>query len=96
MSIFNSPYLKHLRAFRFASPRRPRHPLLRIAFGLLSVIVLLFLVIAGVFIGAAMLFAGALLRLWQQRNKPVAQRASTNSIDGEYRVIKPDTPHIAN
>ena len=95
MSIFHSPHFNHFRAFRFATPRRPRHPLLRIAFGLLSVMVLLLLVVAGVFIGAAMLLGGALLRLWQQRGKPRAQRASRD-LDGEYRVIKPDTPHIAN
>ncbi|MBS0458855.1 MAG: hypothetical protein JSR22_02125 [Proteobacteria bacterium] len=71
----------------FDTPRRPRHPLLRIALGVLGIALLLGLVVVGLFVGAAMLAAGLLWRLWAQRGKPVAGRARADSIDGDYRVV---------
>ena len=41
----------------------------------------------GLFVGAAMLAAGLLWRLWAQRGKPVAGRARADSIEGDYRVV---------
>jgi hypothetical protein len=73
------------RAFNgFGAPRRPRHPMLRLAVGLLGVGVLLALLFVSVFVGVAMLAAGMLLRLWKQRGKPVAR---ARSIDGDFRVV---------
>ena len=82
-----------LHAFRFDSarlhaaftPRKPRHPLLRLALGLLGLGLLALLVVFGVFVGAAMLAAGLLLRLWKQRGKPIAR--DRNVVDGEYHVV---------
>ena len=84
------------RSFRFASfnaPRRPRHPMLRIALGLLGVAVLLALLFLGVFVGIAMLAVGMLYRLWKQRGKPIARTTRASSIDGDFRVVgKPQLP----
>ncbi|WP_242111572.1 hypothetical protein [Luteimonas aquatica] len=66
------------------APRKPRHALLRVAFGVLGVALLLVLLVIGVFVGAAMLIGGLLLRLLGQRGKPVARK---RVVDGEYRVV---------
>jgi hypothetical protein len=72
---------------RFASPRRPRHPMLRIVLGLVGAGLLLALLFVSVFVGIAMLAAGMLFRLWKRRGKPVARAARANSIDGDFRVV---------
>lgn len=73
------------------APRKPRHPLLRLALGLLGLGVLLVLVFFSVFVGIAMLAAGLLYRLWKQRGQPVARPARV--VDGDYRVLaKPALP----
>ncbi|MCA1714036.1 MAG: hypothetical protein LC715_02540 [Gammaproteobacteria bacterium] len=71
------------------APRKPRHPLLRFALGLIGLGLLALLLVFGVFIGAAMVAAGLLYRLWQQRGKPIAHdRPQVKGyVDGEYRVI---------
>jgi hypothetical protein len=79
-----------------ATPRKPRHPLLRVLLGLLGLGVLLVLVFFSVFVGVAMLAVGLLYRLWKQRGKPVLGRRSARSarvVDGEFRVLgKPVLP----
>ncbi|MEJ1096271.1 MULTISPECIES: hypothetical protein [unclassified Pseudoxanthomonas] len=82
----------HFNNFRSAfAPRKPRHPLLRLAFGLLGLALLCVLVFFSVFVGAAMIAGGLLYKLLRQRGKPVARDA--NVVDGEYRVIrKPAMP----
>lgn len=82
-------------AFRFDStrlhamfaPRKPRHPLMRVLAGLVGVALLALLVVAGLFVGAAMLAAGLLLRLWKQRGKPLAREQNADVVDAEYRVV---------
>lgn len=82
-------------AFRFDSsrfrsafaPRKPRHPLMRLALGLLGVGVLVVLVFFSVFVGAAMIAAGLLYRLVRQRGKPVA-RGDARIVDADYRVVR--------
>jgi UPF0716 family protein affecting phage T7 exclusion len=71
------------------APRKPRNPLLRVAFGLLGLGLLLVLVVFGVFIGAAMLAGGLLMRLWHSRDQHPARRpqAGKRVVDGEYRVV---------
>jgi hypothetical protein len=72
-------------------PRKPRHPLLRIAIGLLGLGVLLTLVFVSVFVGVAMLAAGVLVRLFRLRGRPMAR--DHRIVDGQYRVIgKPVLP----
>ena len=74
-----------------STPRKPRHRLLRLLLGLLGIALLAVMVAFGVFVGLAMLGAGALLRLWALRRKPLARKG--DALDGHYRVIsKPALP----
>jgi len=80
----------HANAFRFDTLRngfvaRRRRPLLRVALGLVGVVLLLALVFVSVFVGIAMLAAGVVFKLLRQRGKPVARDRRT--VDGEFRVI---------
>jgi hypothetical protein len=77
--------------FRAAAPRKPRHRLLRLLLGVLGLALLLVLIAFGVFVGAAMLSAGALLRLWAVRRKAPARKEA--ALPGEFRVVsKPALP----
>ena len=67
------------------APRKPRHPLVRIALGLLGLGVLAVLVFFSVFVGTAMLGAGLLWRLWRQRTQPLAHRPRV--LDGQFRTV---------
>ncbi|MEZ0469575.1 hypothetical protein [Luteimonas salinilitoris] len=69
------------------SPRKPRHPLLRLAFGLLGLALLAVLLVFGVVIGAAMLTAGLAMRLLRQREQPDAGRQRRGALDGEFRIV---------
>ncbi|MCL7713161.1 hypothetical protein [Stenotrophomonas mori] len=87
------------RHFQFASfrnlfaPRKPRHPLLRVALGLLGLAILAVLVVAGVFVGAAMILIGLAWKLLGAR-KPRASARTGAVMDGEYRVVrKPALPN---
>jgi hypothetical protein len=66
------------------APRKPRHPLLRVAVGLLGLALLAGLLVVGVFVGAAMLAAGLLRRLWSQRNAPRVHPV----MEADYRVVR--------
>ena len=68
-------------------PRKPRHPLVRIAFGLVGLALLAVMVVFGVVVGAAMIAAGLLYKLWRSRATPVARDADRHVVDGEYRVV---------
>jgi hypothetical protein len=83
-------------AFRFDTsrlhaafaPRKPRHPLARIAVGLLGIGVLALLVFFSVFIGVAMLGAGLAWRLLGKRKPAGArQEARARVVEGEYRIV---------
>lgn len=77
--------------FRFAAPRKPRHPLVRLLLGVLGLGVLLVMIAFGVLVGLAMLGIGALLRLWTLRGKPTARKV--DALDGDFRVVsKPALP----
>ena len=68
-------------------PRKPRHPLVRIAFGLVGLALLAVMVVFGVVVGAAMIAAGLLYKLWRSRATPVTRDAGRQVVDGEYRVL---------
>ena len=82
-------------SFRFDSsrlrsafaPRKPRHPVLRLAFGLVGVALLCLLVFFSVFVGAAMIIVGVAWKLLSQRGKPVAVR-DVHVVEGEFRVVR--------
>lgn len=80
---------EHVDALRnLFAPRKPRHPLLKLAFGLVGVALLAVLVAIGLFVGMAMLLGGALLRLLRMRGKPaVAAAGPARVVEGEYRVV---------
>lgn len=75
------------------APRKPRHPLARLAIGLIGLGVLALLVFFSVFVGVAMLSVGLLYRLFSQRGKPVLTRTGgsvaqqARVVDGEYRIV---------
>ncbi|ATD68388.1 MULTISPECIES: hypothetical protein [Luteimonas] len=70
------------------APRKPRHPLLRIALGLVGVAMLAMLLVAGLFVGAAMILFGVTRRLLVRRP---AARPETRIVDAEYRVVRERT-----
>jgi len=68
------------------APRKPRHPLVRLLFGLAGIALLAVLLVFGVVIGAAMLAAGLAMRLLGRRPAAAAQGDGT-VLDGDYRVV---------
>ena len=66
------------------TPRKPRHPLARVAFGVLGVAVHALLMFFSVFVGVAMLSVGLLYRLLRDRRKPAN---APRVVEGEYRVV---------
>lgn len=87
-------------AFRFDSfrfrpgfaPRKPRHPLLRFALGVVGLGVLALLVMFSVVLGAAMIVAGIGYKLWRGRRTPIARAKDPRVVDGDYRVV--DAPSL--
>ncbi len=67
------------------APRKPRHPLARLAVGLLGLALLAVLLVVGVVVGTAMLALGLARRLLSRR--PVAQARPGRIVDAEYRVV---------
>lgn len=86
MSTFHSRWSTHPRFTAFTAPRRPRHPLLRVAVGIVGLALLVGLLLISVFVGLAMLAGGMLWRLWKQRGKPIAA-PRPSAIDGEFRTV---------
>ncbi|QDI02498.1 MULTISPECIES: hypothetical protein [Xanthomonas translucens group] len=83
----------HFDQFRHVfAPRKPRHPLVKLAVGSLGLAILAGLVFVSVFVGAAMILGGIAMKLLSQRGKrPSAARQHV--VDGEYRVLrKPALP----
>lgn len=71
------------------APRKPRHPLVRVAVGLLGLAILAAMVFIGVFVGAAMILAGLAWKLLASRKGSARVRgADANVVEGEYRVVR--------
>lgn len=66
------------------APRKPRHPLLRLAVGLLGLALLAVLLVVGVVVGTAMLAVGLVRRLLGRGAKP---QPRGTVVDAEYRVV---------
>ncbi len=89
--------------------RRPRHPLVRVLFGLFAACAFVVLLVVGAAIAAVVMAAGLLLRalrpLAQSRpsrpvvfapRKHVAPVSNDGDvIDGEYSVLRKSEPHVA-
>lgn len=70
--------------------RKVRHPVLRVVFALLGVVLLGSLLVLGLLAGTVMIVFGLLRRALSRQ--PVVASAGTVSgtvIDGEYRVVNP-------
>ncbi|WP_394001288.1 hypothetical protein ACF3M1_13000 [Luteimonas sp. WGS1318] len=71
------------------APRKPRHPLLRVLLGLTGVALLAVLLVAGLFIGAAMILFGITRRLLVRGSRGAdARQADARVVDAEYRVVR--------
>lgn len=68
------------------SPSKPRHPLLRLALGLLGVLLLAMLVVFGLFIGLGMLLFAAARRMMRPAVNAAPEKIEA-VIDGEFSVI---------
>jgi len=67
-------------------PRKPRHPLVRLAAGLVGLAILAVLIFFSVFVGAAMILAGIAWKLLARSRRAVAQPRGV--VEGEYRVVR--------
>ena len=79
------PFFVH-RIFTY-QPSKPRHPLLRLVLGLLGLVLLAFLVVAGLFVGLGMLMFAAFRRMLRGPVAAVPRQAEENVIEGEYSVV---------
>ncbi len=87
-------YVQFSKLRNLFEPRKPRNPLVRIALGLLGLAILAVLVVAGVFVGAAMILGGIAWKLLAARKRRNAGKADPSVVDAEYRVVrKAALPH---
>lgn len=70
------------------APRKPRHPLVRVAVGLLGLAILAAMVFIGVFVGAAMILVGLAWKLLASRKPGPSRPANPNVVEGEYHVVR--------
>ncbi len=75
------------------APRKPRHPVLRVLLGLTGLALLAVLLVAGLFIGAAMLLFGVARRLFV-RGQRTPDRVDARYVDAEYRVVRERDPAV--
>lgn len=68
------------------APRKPRRKLAKISLGMVALGLLAALIFLGVFVGAAMLIAGALYKLWRIRHRPIAA-PGRGWLTADYRVL---------
>ena len=78
----------HSRVRSAFEPRKPRHRLLRFALGVVGLGVLAVLVAFSVALGAAMIVAGMLYKLWKQRGKRLSRaQQDARIVEGEFTVV---------
>ena len=68
-------------------PSKPRSPIMRLLFGLMGLLLLAFLLVFGIFIGAAMLLFAAARRLLASRKPAIAVNQANDVIDGQFQVV---------
>lgn len=76
-------------------PRHRRHPLLRLVMGLMGLALLVVLVAASVFVGAAMLAIGLVARLVRPRSGAAAGSPRGRVVEGQYTVVDAQAVAIA-
>jgi hypothetical protein len=68
------------------APRKPRHPLVRFAVGLLGIALLLALLAVALVVGSVVLLVGLLRRVFARGGRaPVADK---RVVEGEFRVLR--------
>ena len=80
------PFFVH-RIFTY-QPSKPRHPLLRLVFGLLGLVLLAVLVVVGLFVGLGMLLFAAFRRMLRAPAAPAPRKVEESVIEGEYSVVE--------
>jgi hypothetical protein len=75
------------RIFHYA-PSKPRHPLLRLVFGVFGLALLAVLVVVGLFVGVGMLLFAATRRMLRGTSSAPRTVASDKVIDGEFSVVQ--------
>ena len=73
-------------------PAKPRNPLLKLALGLVGLVLLAVLVVFGLVIGLGMLLFAAVRRML--RPAQTASAPVEGSIEGEYRVVDKHQPSL--
>ena len=73
-------------------PAKPRNPLVKLALGLVGVMLLAVLVVFGLVIGLGMLLFAAVRRML--RPAQLAPDHVPGTIDGEYRVVEKQQPSL--
>lgn len=68
-------YVQFSKLRNLFAPRKPRNPLVRIALGLLGLAILAVLIVAGVFVGAAMILVGLGWKLLASRKARAVRKA---------------------
>jgi len=79
------PFFVH-RIFTY-QPSKPRHPLLRLALGLLGLVLLAVLVFVGLFVRLGMLPFPAFRRMLRGPVTAAPRHAEESVIEGEYSVV---------
>ena len=79
------PFFVH-RIFTY-QPSKPRHPLLRLVFGLLGLVLLAVLVVVGLFVGLGMLLFAAVRRMMRAPAVAAPRKVEESVIEGEYSVV---------
>ena len=67
-------------------PRKPRHPLVRLAASLVGLAILAVLIFFSVFVGAAMILVGITWKLLSRSRRQAAPAHEV--VEGEYRVVR--------
>ena len=86
--------------FHLPSPRRSRHPLVRVLSLLLGIAVVGVLLVFGLAVAGVLLIGGAILLAWRQWKQVRVPRASANApgkpapavLEGEFVVIRQGRP----
>ena len=79
------PFFVH-RIFTY-QPSKPRHPLLRLVFGLLGLVLLAVLVVVGLFVGLGILLFAAFRRALRAPAAEAPGKVEESVIEGEYSVV---------
>ncbi|AOD14265.1 hypothetical protein VB151_15355 [Xanthomonas fragariae] len=76
------------------APRKPRHPLVRVAAGLAGLAILAVLIFFSVFVGAAMILGGIAWKVLSKSNRRTPQQ--TRVVEADYHVVRKSALPLSN